>query len=286
MKILVTGANGQLGRELRDVLEQRMPGMTVYADRQMLDITDGDAVAKFLVDHEITHVVNCAAYTAVDRAEDEKLECSKVNAEGVGNVARAAYQAGVKVIHISTDYVFDGKTYRPYLESDKVCPISHYGTTKRKGETALIAMLPDCIIIRTAWLYSPFGGNFVNTIFRRVRSGEPLEVVCDRLGTPTYAADLANAIVDVLQARQWTPGIFHYTNEGAISWYDFAKAIARLAGHPDAVIKPVCGEDYPTRAARPYYSVLNRSRIKASYGVSIPYWEESLKHCINRIITE
>lgn len=291
MKILVTGARGQLGRELHEAIESAAPDMTIYTDAvadddagiTMLDITDVKAVEKFVLDNDVTHIINCAAYTDVDKAEEQKLECMSVNFTGVSNIARAADISGAKVIHISTDYVFDGRTHRPYTEADKVNPISEYGTSKRKGETALIAMAPDSIIIRTAWLYSPHGRNFVRTILGKLRSGQPLDVVCDHVGTPTYARDLAHAIVRVLQAKQWVSGIFHYTNEGAISWYDFAKAIARLSGHSDACIRPVNSDDYPTAASRPYYSVLDRTRIKVSYGVVIPYWEESLKHCINRI---
>lgn len=283
MKILVTGANGQLGQELKLVLEENFPGNTLYTDIDTLDLTDPKAVERCVVSNDITHIVNCAAYTAVDRAEEEKLLCASVNVDAVKNIARVADANGVKVIHISTDYVFDGKSYRPYSESDKVNPISQYGTTKRSGETALLALAPDSIIIRTSWLYSPHGRNFVKTILNHANDANPLRVVADQIGTPTYAGDLAQAIYKILCSQQWVEGIFHYSNHGVISWYDFAKAILDISGHHDKQVDPIPTSDYPTAAARPYYSVLDKSRIKATYGVDIPYWRDSLAKCIERI---
>lgn len=283
MKILVTGANGQLGHELKLVLEENFPGNTLYTDIDTLDLTDPKAVERCVVSNDITHIVNCAAYTAVDRAEEEKLLCASVNVDAVKNIARVADANGVKVIHISTDYVFDGKSYRPYCESDKVNPISQYGTTKRSGETALLALAPDSIIIRTSWLYSPHGHNFVKTILSHADDANPLRVVADQIGTPTYACDLARAIYKILRSQQWVEGIFHYSNYGVISWYDFAKAILDISGHHEKHVDPISTSDYPTAAARPYYSVLDKSRIKATYGVDIPYWRDSLEKCIRRI---
>lgn len=282
MKILVTGANGQLGNELRNLLETEIPGCTLYTDRDELDLTDAKAVDAFILDNEITHIVNCAAYTAVDRAEEEKLACSAVNCDAVKNLAMAADANGVKVIHISTDYVFDGTNHRPYRESDKVNPISQYGTTKRKGETALLALAPESIIIRTAWLYSSYGNNFVKTMLRLADSQEEVRVISDQIGTPTYARDLAVAILKILTSHQWVSGIYHFTNEGAASWYDFAHAIFRIAGKK-VKLTPIPTEDYPTLAIRPAYSILDRSRIKATYGVEIPHWEESLEDCLKLI---
>ncbi len=282
MKILVTGANGQLGNELRNLLETEIPGCTLYTDRDELDLTDAKAVDAFILDNEITHIVNCAAYTAVDRAEEEKLACSAVNCDAVKNLAMAADANGVKVIHISTDYVFDGTNHRPYRESDKVNPISQYGTTKRKGETALLALAPESIIIRTAWLYSSYGNNFVKTMLRLADSHEEVRVISDQIGTPTYARDLAVAILKILTSHQWVSGIYHFTNEGAASWYDFAHAIFRIAGKK-VKLTPIPTEDYPTLAIRPAYSILDRSRIKATYGVEIPHWEESLEDCLKLI---
>ena len=286
MKILVTGANGQLGRELRNVLESNIPGQSIYTDVAELDLTDSKAVDLFFKQNEISHVVNCAAYTAVDRAEEEKLECASININAVKNLAIAADSVGAKIIHISTDYVFDGTAYRPYKESDKVNPISEYGTTKRKGETALLALAPESIIIRTSWLYSPHGNNFVKTMMRLGAEHSEIKVVCDQIGSPTYALDLAKAIYRVLLSHQWVEGIFHYSNEGVCSWYDFAKAIHRVAGIKGCNVCPIPTEEYPTAASRPFFSVLDKSRIKATYGADVPYWEDSLIDCINRIKNE
>ncbi len=285
MKLLVTGSHGQLGRELQLLLDKEMPGSAIYTDKDELDITDQKAIEDFLTKHDISHIINCAAYTDVERAEDEKLECSALNFTAVKNIAMAADSNGAKVIHISTDYVFDGTSNRPYRESDKVNPISQYGTTKRKGETALIALAPESIIIRTAWLYSPYGRNFVKTMLRLFKSQPEVKVVCDQVGTPTYARDLAKAILKIVNSNQWVPGIYHFTDEGVASWYDFAKSIAKLSGYGDYKITPIPSEEYPQGAARPYYSVLDRSRIKATYGVEIPHWEESLAECL-RIMKE
>lgn len=283
MKILVTGCNGQLGREMQNVLEEIIPGVTLYTGRDTLDLTDAKAIETFVLDNDITHIVNCAAYTNVNRAEDEKLECAAINVAAVKNIANAADANGAKVIHISTDYVFDGTAYRPYKESDKVNPISQYGTTKRTGETALIALAPESIIVRTAWLYSPYGNNFVKKILELSQKQSEIRVVCDQIGTPTYARDLAYAIVKIIRCHQWVPGIYHFTDEGAASWYDFAKAILRISGNKKCKVTPILSEDFPQAASRPYYSVLDRSRIKATYGVEIPHWEESLADCIERI---
>lgn len=282
MKTLITGANGQLGTELHEILEREFPGQTLYTDVQELDLTNAKAVDSYVTNNEITHIVNCAAYTAVDRAEEEKMLCAAVNTDAVKNLAMAADANGAKIIHISTDYVFDGTNHRPYRESDKVNPISQYGTTKRKGETLLLALAPQAIIIRTAWLYSAHGKNFVKTMLRLADSQPEIKVVCDQIGTPTFARDLARAVVKVLQSHQWVPGIYHFTDEGAASWYDFAKAIFRIAGK-DVKVTPIPTEDYPTPASRPSYSILDRTRIKATYGIEIPHWEEALADCLRQL---
>lgn len=283
MKILVTGANGQLGTEMRNILEVNDPGVTLYTDVAELDITDAKAVSEYIVKNEITHIINCAAYTAVDKAEEDKALCTAINVDAVKNLASAADAVGAKVIHISTDYVFDGTAHRPYRESDKVNPVSQYGTTKRLGETALLALAPNSIIVRTAWLYSPYGKNFVKTMMRLGDELQVLKVVSDQIGTPTYAADLAEAIYTILKSPQWIEGIYHFSNEGACSWYDFTKAIHRISGIKDCDVQPIPTEDYPTMASRPAYSILDKSKIKATYGIIIPHWEESLGRCINRI---
>lgn len=283
MKILVTGSRGQLGRELKIVLEERAPGISVYVDRDELDLTDRAAVENFLAHGDFSHLINCAAYTAVDRAEEEKLECAAVNIDAVANIARQADDLGIKIIHVSTDYVFDGKACRPYAEGDKVSPVSQYGTTKRKGETVLLGLAPDSIIVRTGWLYSPFGRNFVKTILAKAAQQPVLKVVSDQIGTPTYAADLAQAIATVVFNQQWVPGIINFSDEGVASWYDFAVAILRHSGIESCSVVPVGSADYPTAATRPFYSVLDKSKFKAIYGVSIPHWEASLIKCLERI---
>lgn len=283
MKILVTGALGQLGRELRDVLETSHPGMTVYAGHHDLDITDSAAVATFIRNGEFTHIVNCAAYTAVDRAESEPALCNRINSEAVKNLAVEAEKSGARMLHISTDYVFDGKSFRPYRESDKVNPVSTYGTSKRKGEMILLTMCPDAIIVRTSWLYSPHGSNFVKTMLRLGKERETIDVVYDQIGSPTYARDLAKAVCAILFSRKWHPGIYHFSNEGVCSWYDFAKSIHRIADIDSCRLRPILSEDFPSQAIRPHFSVFDKTLIKKTYGIRIPHWEDSLRECLARI---
>lgn len=287
MKILVTGCNGQLGNELRDVLEVAQPGVTDYVDIAELDITDAAATERFIMAGNYTHIVNCAAYTAVDRAEEEKSLCTAVNTDGIRNIAEAASKSGAKVLHISTDYVFDGTAHRPYSEGDKPAPVSHYGVSKRRGETALLGFVPDAIIVRTGWLYSSYGHNFVKTMLRLARTQGKLRVVADQIGTPTYAADLAAMIVRMLTARQWIAGTYHFSNQGVASWYDFTHAIVEIAALADTVtVKPIPTDDYPTPAERPYYSVLDKSKIRATYGNEIAHWRDALKRCMARIAAD
>lgn len=284
MHILVTGANGQLGRELRLVLEQRVPGVTDYIDREDLDLTDAAATEAFVRKGDYSHIVNCAAYTAVDRAEEEKSLCTAVNTDAVRTLAAVAADTGAHMLHISTDYVFDGRSFRAYTESDKPAPQSHYGATKRMSETQLLGLCPDAIIVRTGWLYSPHGHNFVKTILSHCKPGERLRVVDDQIGTPTYAADLAAMIADMLLSSQWIPGTYHYSNEGVASWYDFAVAIVKQAGYADVVkVLPIPTSDYPTAAERPMFSVLSKAKIKATYNVTIPHWTTALAHCLERM---
>ncbi len=287
VKILVTGANGQLGTELHAVLEATMPGISTYTTKETLDVTDREATKRFIADGEYTHIINCAAYTSVDRAEVEPALCLKVNSEGVGNLASVAYENGIKIIHISTDYVFDGSSCRPYQEADKVNPTSTYGTSKRKGEMVLLSLCPDAIILRTSWLYSPHGRNFVKTMLRASVEHKNVNIICDQVGTPTSAKDLAAAISTIIQAKQWVPGIYHFSDEGVCSWYDFAKAIFRLAGVKSCTVTPISTDDYNTEnttaAIRPPYSVLDKQRIKKTYGLTIPHWEESLSECIETL---
>lgn len=277
-RILVTGCNGQLGNELRRILG----ASAVYTDVDSLDLCNRNAVESFLMAGDYSHVINCAAYTAVDKAEEEKKQCHAANVDAIENIARYSAENGIKVLHISTDYVFDGTQCRPYNEGDKTNPLSVYGITKRKGETALLGLAPDSIVIRTGWLYSSFGRNFVKIILDKAYKGVPLRVVCDQIGTPTFAADLAQTIVTIVTSCSWTPGVFNYSNEGVASWYDFALAIIEEAGI-DVPVRPIMSCDYPTTATRPQYSVLDKSKIKATFGFDIPHWRVSLRRCIKDI---
>lgn len=286
MKILICGSDGQLGKELRKAISGRHPEVgAVYTDVNTLDITDRESVETFLRAGDFTHVVNCAGYTAVDRAEEDKALCNAVNADGPGNLARLADELGFKLLHISTDYVFDGRSPLPYGEDSKPNPLNVYGTTKRKGETALLGLAPDSIIIRTAWLYSPHGANFVKTMLRLAYRGTArVNVVYDQSGAPTSATDLTEAITEIIFSNKWKGGIYHYSNEGVTSWYDFAQAIFDLMPGKTPEVHPIKSEDYPTAATRPAYSVLDHSRIRATYGIEIPYWRHSLQRDLPRII--
>lgn len=283
MKILVTGSNGQLGRELRDVLEETTPGITDYTDITELDLTDAKAVADYVRRGDYSHIINCAAFTDVERAETDQRECYCGNVDAVQHLATAAAENSIRMLHISTDYVFDGSSCRPYREADKVNPISVYGTTKRKGEMVLLSLCPDSIVVRTGWLYSPFGRNFVKTMLRLGTTSKSLRVVCDQIGTPTYAHDLAIAIRTIVFSPQWVPGIYHFSDEGACSWYDFAETIFHECGITECSVTPVSTADYPTAATRPPFAVLDKNLIKRTYNIHIPHWAESLRHCLKRM---
>ena len=272
---LVVGANGQLGNELRGLLKDSAE----YADRSELDITDRQAVLDFIKPEKYQAVINCAAYTAVDKAEDEEELAQKINVEGPKNLALS----GVPLVHISTDYVFDGQKYTPYKEDDGKNPQSVYGRTKLAGEQAVLAAANTAVIIRTAWLYSTFGNNFVKTMRRLGAERESLNVVFDQVGTPTYAKDLAQAIVEILpQIKVGSKGVYHFSNEGVCSWYDFAVEIMRQSGL-DCKVLPIESHQYPTKAMRPFYSVLNKSKIKSDFGLKIRHWREALQDCINNM---
>ena len=285
--ILITGAGGQLGRELLDLLTGCEQYSVIPTDIAELDITNSEAVERFFDENTLDYIVNCAAYTAVDRAEDDEECALRINAEAVGNLAHAANRRGVKMVHISTDYVFDGETCRPYDETHPVNPLSAYGRTKLAGEERLMEITSgNGVIVRTAWLYSPHGKNFVKTMLELGRSRDQLKVVFDQVGSPTYARDLASAIIAIIDAPEWMPGIYHYSNEGVISWYDFTKAIHRIAGITGCNVLPCHSSDYPTPAHRPSYSVLDKTKIKQTFGITIPYWEDSLRHCIDRLLNK
>lgn len=286
MKILVTGSSGQLGTELRNVLEREMPGTATYVTRDVLDLTDREAVNRFVGDGQFTHIINCAAYTNVEEAEANPRECRNINVEAVGILADAAQRADAKIVHISTDYVFDGRTNRPYKESDRVNPLSEYGRSKRQGEILLLDMASEGLIIRTSWLYSPYRKNFVNTMAAKAKAGLPAKVVIDQVGTPTYAEDLARAIVKILRSPRWIGGIFNYSDQGVCSWFDIAAEVYRSHGRDTSLLKPITSDNLPMQAERPLYSVLDKHLIMNTYGIDIPHWRESLERCMRRIHSE
>jgi dTDP-4-dehydrorhamnose reductase len=280
--ILVTGANGQLGVALRNI-QGSFDGFELYfTDVEDLDICEKAQIDAFVSSHRIDAIVNCAAYTAVDKAEEEAELCMRINRDAVHNIGEAAASVGAKVIHISTDYVFDGSAVTPYIEDDATNPVSVYGASKLAGEKVLLLVCPNSVIIRTAWLYSEKGSNFVKTMLRLGSERDSLGVVADQEGTPTYAGDLADAIKTVIMAEKFVPGIYHFTNEGACTWYDFALKIFEIAGI-NCNVKPLTTAEYPTRAKRPAYSILDKSKIKAIYGIKIPEWEEGLKNCLRNL---
>lgn len=279
---MVTGAYGQLGNALKRELENDKNIEAIFTDADTLDITDTTALNRFFEDNPVEMVVNCAAYTAVDRAESDDLKAAAINSGAVGNLGQAAAKHGVKVIHISTDYVFNGETFRPYEENDEPYPQSIYGRTKLEGEGLLTSFSNKAMIIRTAWLYSEFGNNFVKTMLRLADEKDEINVVADQIGTPTYAGDLAHIIHQIINYKEWKPGIYHFTNEGVASWYDFTKAIFELTGKKTKV-NPIRTSQYPTPAKRPLYSVLSKDKIKRTFGVEIPYWRDSLKSCLKEL---
>lgn len=280
--IVVTGANGQLGNSLRE-RSAGYPRFTfLFTDVDTLDICDADAVREYVSVNHVDYILNCAAYTAVDKAEDNEALCMRINRDAVRNLGDAAREAGAKVIHVSTDYVFDGTHHVPYVETDATCPASVYGRTKLAGEEALLEACPDSAIIRTAWLYSEYGNNFVKTMLRLGAEREELRVIFDQVGTPTYAGDLAIAMMSVVEQAEngsFLPGVYHFSNEGVCSWYDFTVKILQIAGLKARVV-PIESKEYPAKAARPHFSVLNKAKIKAAYGMTIPHWEESLRKCM------
>ena len=283
MKILITGCTGQLGNEMQ-LLEMENPQHTYYnTDVAELDITDQKAIETFVEENQIDGIVNCAAYTAVDKAEDNQEICTKLNANAPEYLAAAIEKRGGWMVQISTDYVFDGTNHTPYVESDPVCPNSVYGRTKLAGEEAALKACQKTMIIRTAWLYSTFGNNFVKTMIRLGNEKPELGVIFDQIGSPTYARDLAVAIFAAIN-QGIVPGIYHFSNEGVISWYDFTKAIHRIAGITQCHVRPLHTSEYPTPANRPHYSVLDKTKIKQTYGIEVPYWEESLEVCIGKLL--
>lgn len=287
MKILVTGAYGQLGNELNCLTSEYPEWQFIFTDIDSLDITNEESVNIFFVKNELDFVINCAAYTAVDKAENDAGTAEKVNAEASRILGKCSKNKGAKLIHVSTDYVFDGSSSKPYVETDNVNPQSIYGKTKLLGEQLCINENPETVIIRTSWLYSTFGNNFVKTMLRLAGERGKLNIVFDQVGTPTYAADLAKAILTIIELcenepKRFIPGVYHYSNEGVASWFDFAKAIFEIS-EIKCTVSPVRSVEFPTPAKRPEYSVIDKSKIKNTFALNIPYWKDSLKICLERL---
>ncbi len=281
---MVTGSNGQLGSEINYLSQNDNHNIFFFTEKSELDICDEDLVDSFVAQNEITAIINCAAYTAVDAAEDNPELCDNINHKAVAVLGSIAKKYNCKLIHISTDYVFDGNAHQPYREGDQVNPISVYGKTKLEGEQSLKLMsLENSIIIRTSWVYSSYGNNFVKTMRKLSESRTELNVIFDQIGTPTYARDLAQTILYILpNISNEETEIYHYSNEGVCSWYDFAKAIFEIS-EIDIKLCSIEGADYPTKASRPFYSVMNKRKIKEVYNIQVPYWRDSLKSCLENI---
>ncbi len=294
MNVLVTGSNGQVGSEIKELIQHSTLNIQNYdfyfTTSQDLDITDFDLVKKYITDNKIKIVINCVAYTAVDKAETEKELADKINHLAVKNLAQLSSEFGIKLIHISTDYVFDGANFKPYTEDDATSPQSVYGKTKLDGEKAILEYdLKNSIIIRTSWVYSYYGANFVKTMLRLGKEKESLGVIFDQVGTPTYAKDLAKAILEIIQHSKFNiqnssthTEIYNFSNEGVVSWYDFAKEIMKMA-KLNCIINPIETYQYPTPAKRPHYSLLNKSKIKSTFNLGIPYWKDGLDDCLRRL---
>ena len=283
MNILVIGASGQLGQELRVAAEGSAQHYT-FASRSELDVTDQLAIRHFVQDHHIDTIINCSAYTAVDRAEDEPEEADRINHQAVAALAALAKAQGLYLIHISTDYVFAGDSHRPITEEETPRPQSVYGRTKLLGEDAIRRTGCRALILRTSWLYSTYGANFLKTMCRLMQERQELSIVFDQIGTPTYARDLARFIVSYLEqdkdSRQ--EGTYHFSDEGVASWYDFAEAIRHRMGY-SCQLHPIRSEQYPTKATRPSYSVLDKAKLKRDFGITLPHWQTSLEDCLNQL---
>ena len=288
--ILVTGSNGQLGSEIKELASSSLSTIHYplntfhFTDRDNLDITDKNAIENFCSKNNIEVIINCAAYTAVDKAEEDEINAELINHLAVKYLSEISKEKNIKLIHVSTDYVFDGTNFKPYSENDTTNPNSVYGRTKLDGEKAMQEINPNnSIIIRTSWVYSSFGANFVKTMLRLGKEKESLGVIFDQVGTPTYARDLAKTILDILpNIENKKVEIYNYSNEGVLSWYDFAKEIMKMA-KLDCTINPIETKEYPTTATRPHYSLLNKSKIKKEYNIAIPYWKDSLDECLRKM---
>lgn len=286
MNILVTGGQGQLGNELKLVAKSQNEHNYIFSDIQnednIINICDIESIKSFINNNNIDYIVNCAAYTNVNKAENDKELCFDINESGIRNISLIAKEYNIKVIHISTDYVFNGNHYIPYTENDMTNPTSIYGSSKLNGELDAFSYNQNTVVIRTSWLYSEFGNNFVKTMLNIGNIKDEITVVFDQIGTPTYAYDLALTIHNIISSK-FVPGIYHYSNEGVCSWYDFAKTIFDIA-NIKCEVKPIHSYEFKTPVKRPFYSVLDKTKIKETYNIKIPYWRDSLKFCINKII--
>jgi dTDP-4-dehydrorhamnose reductase len=281
--ILVTGAKGQVGSEIQD-LSLNYEYNFIFTDKEELDITNEDAIKECIEQNNINVIINCAAYTAVDKAEEDKETADKINRKAVKKLAKLSREFNIKLVHISTDYVFDGKNFKPYCEEFRTNPNSVYGKTKLEGELQMQSINPhNSIIIRTSWVYSSFGANFVKTMLKLGKERDELGVIFDQVGTPTYARDLAKTILDILpEIKNEKVEIYNYSNEGVLSWYDFALSIMRMA-KIDCKINPIETYQYPTPATRPHFSLLNKAKIKNKFNIEIPFWKDSLDECLRKM---
>lgn len=289
--ILITGSNGQLGNEIRTLSQQFSNYKFIFTDVDNLDICEKNQIHNFCKKNKIQFILNCAAYTAVDKAEDEEALCTKVNTLAAKNLGEVAFENKIGIIHISTDYVFDGTSHQPYTEDMPSNPTSVYGKTKLEGEIQLMTACPNAIIIRTSWLHSSHGNNFVKTMLKLGETKDSLNVIFDQIGTPTYAVDLGAAMLNIMtqvieDINHSKAGIYHFSNEGVCSWYDFTIKIHQLAGITNCKVSPIETKDYPTKAARPYYSLLNKTKIKTAFNIDIPHWENGLKRCLHQLETK
>ncbi|MFK5947659.1 MAG: dTDP-4-dehydrorhamnose reductase [Methylococcales bacterium] len=284
--ILVTGQNGQLGQSLQSLVKKNSQYQFTFTGRDQLDLSNSESITSYFSQHKFDLIINCAAYTAVDKAEEQQQLAEAINYLAVKQLAEIAKKNNSILLHISTDYIFDGTNYKPYIEDDAINPQNIYGSTKLKGEQAIQAIDSDAIIIRTSWVYSEYGYNFVKTMLKLGKEKDELNVIFDQIGVPTYATDLASCILTIVDSlnssRQIGVSVYHYSNEGVCSWYDFAKAIFEYT-NTACKVSPIETKDYPTPAKRPLYSVLNKAKIKQKYQLNIPYWKDSLQACLNKL---
>lgn len=285
MKTLVLGASGQLGQCLKKVSEQNNINSLYFPDESTANILDKGLLKQLFEDQKPKYVINCAAYTAVDKAEDDVDLCRKVNKEGALNIAEFCKAYGATLIHVSTDFVFEGNGHDLLKEEDEAKPVNIYGVTKLEGELDVIATLPEHFILRTSWLYSEYGSNFVKAMLKFGAERDELNIIADQVGTPTYAIDLAEAILYIIESGKTDYGVYHYSNEGVTSWYDFAMGIFDIS-KTKVKVNPIPTSQYPTRAVRPKFSVMDKTKLKSTFGLEVPYWRKSLEKCIKALCTQ